>query len=165
QPKVQLMGSGAILREVLAAADMLEQDFGVSSDVWSVTSFTELRREGLEAERWNMLHPEDEPRLSFVERSLARRRGPVVAATDYMRSYADQIRPFVVAGYSVLGTDGYGRSDTRQKLRQFFEVDRGYVCLAALEALVRQGDIDRSRVVEAIHKYGIDPEKPNPALD
>jgi len=115
RPRVQLMGSGAILREVLAAADMLEQDFGVVSDVWSVTSFTELRREGLDVERWNVLHPEEEARLSFVERSLVKRRGPVVAATDYMRSYADQIRPFVRARYSVLGTDGYGRSDVREK--------------------------------------------------
>jgi pyruvate dehydrogenase E1 component len=163
--RVQLLGSGAILREVLAAADMLENDFGVASDVWSVTSFTELRRSGLEVERWNRLHPEEEPRLGFVERSLAKRRGPVVAATDYMRSYADQIRPFVRARYSVLGTDGYGRSDTREKLREFFEVDRRNVCVAALEALASEGAMDRGRVAEAIHKYGIDPEKPSPALD
>jgi pyruvate dehydrogenase E1 component len=165
RPRVQLMGSGAILREVLAAADMLEQDFAVAADVWSATSFTELRREGLEVERWNMLHPEEEPRLSFVERNLAKRSGPVVAATDYMRSYADQIRPLVHARYKVLGTDGYGRSDTREKLRRFFEVDRSYVCLAALKALAEEGAIDQSRVVEAIHKYGIDPERPSPALD
>jgi pyruvate dehydrogenase E1 component len=162
-PRVQLLGSGTILREVLAAAEMLEQDFGVAADVFSVTSFTELRREGLDAERWNRLHPEAEPRLSYVERQLARRKGPVVAASDYMQSYADQIRPFVKAPYRVLGTDGYGRSDTREKLRQHFEVDRSHVCVAALAALADQGEAERARVAEAIRKYGIDPDKPNPA--
>jgi pyruvate dehydrogenase E1 component len=162
-PRVQLLGSGTILREVLAAADMLEQDFGVAADVFSVTSFTELRREGLAAERWNSLHPDDSPRLSYVERQLAKRSGPVVAATDYMRSYADQIRPFVKASYRVLGTDGFGRSDTREKLRRHFEVDRSYVCVAALTSLVEDGAVEGSLVSEAILKYGIDPDKPNPA--
>ncbi len=162
-PRVQLLGSGTVLREVLAAADMLEQDFGVAADVFSVTSFTELRREGLEAERWNMLHPEDEPRLSYVERQLAKREGPVVASSDYMRSFADQIRPFVRARYRVLGADGYGRSDGREKLRRHFEVDRNYVCTAALSVLAEDGLVEESRVTEAIRKYGIDPEKPNPA--
>ncbi len=162
-PRVQLLGSGTVLREVLAAADMLEQDFGVAADVFSVTSFTELRREGLEAERWNMLHPEDEPRLSYVERQLAKREGPVVASSDYMRSFADQIRPFVRARYRVLGADGYGRSDGREKLRRHFEVDRYYVCTAALSVLAEDGLVEESRVTEAIRKYGIDPEKPNPA--
>ncbi len=109
-----------------------------------------------------MLHPDDEPRLSYVDRQLARRAGPVVAATDYMRSYADQIRPFVRAPYRVLGTDGFGRSDTRQKLRRFFEVDRNYLCVAALSALAERGDVERSRISEAIRKYGIETEKPNP---
>ncbi len=162
-PRVQLLGSGTILREVLAAADMLEQDFGVAADVFSVTSFTELRRDGLAAERWNMLHPEEEPRLSYVERQLSRREGPVVAVSDYMRAFADQIRPFVRARYRVLGTDGFGRSDGREKLRHHFEVDRFYVCTAALWALSEDGTVESSRVVEAIRKYGIDPEKPNPA--
>jgi len=162
-PRVQLLGSGTILREVLAAADMLEQDFGVGGDVFSVTSFTELRREGLEAERWNMLHPEEEPKLSYVERQLAKREGPVVAASDYMRSFADQIRPFVPRRYRVLGTDGFGRSDGRAQLRRHFEVDRSYVCVAALSALAEEGAVPRSRVVEAIRKYGVDPEKPSPA--
>jgi pyruvate dehydrogenase E1 component len=162
-PRVQLLGSGTVLREVLAAADMLEQDFGVAADVFSVTSFTELRREGLDVERWNTLHPEDEPRLSTVERQLARREGPVVAASDYMQSFADQIRPFVGARYRVLGTDGYGRSDGREKLRRHFEIDRSYVCTTALSVLAEEGAVERSRVSEAIRKYGIDPEKPNPA--
>ncbi len=162
-PRVQLLGSGTILREVLAAAEMLEQDFGVAADVFSVTSFTELRRDGLDAERWNMLHPDEEPRLSYVERQLARRSGPVVAATDYMCSFADQIRPFIKNRYRVLGTDGFGRSDTREKLRRHFEVDRNYVCTAALFALAEEGAVERSRVSEAMKKYGIDPDKPNPA--
>jgi pyruvate dehydrogenase E1 component len=162
-PHVQMLGSGTILREVLAAADMLEQDFGVAADVFSVTSFTELRREGMDVERWNMLHPEEKPRLSYVERQLAKREGPVVAATDYMRSFADQIRPFVKSRYRVLGTDGFGRSDGREKLRRHFEVDRNYVCTGVLSLLAEEGAVDRSRVTEAIGKYGIDPEKPNPA--
>ncbi|MFP6605813.1 MAG: pyruvate dehydrogenase (acetyl-transferring), homodimeric type, partial [Myxococcota bacterium] len=162
-PRVQLLGSGAILREVLAAAAMLEQDFGVAGDVFSVTSFTELRRDGLEIERWNMLHPDEEPRLCYVERQLARQQGPVVAASDYMRSFADQIRLFVRARYRVLGTDGFGRSDGREKLRRHFEVDRNYVCVAALSALADDGAVERSRVTEAIRKYGVDPEKTSPA--
>jgi pyruvate dehydrogenase E1 component len=162
-PRVQLLGSGTILREVLAAADMLEQDFGVAGDVFSVTSFTELRREGLEAERWNMLHPEEEKRLSHVERQLARREGPVVAASDYMRSFADQIRPFVRGRYRVLGTDGFGRSDGRENLRRHFEVDRNYVCVAALSALADEGHVEPARVAEAIRKYGIDVDKTSPA--
>ena len=163
-PRVQLLGSGTILREVLAAADMLEQDFGVAADVFSVTSFTELRRDGLEAERWNMLHPEEEQQLSHVERQLARQEGPVVAASDYMRAFADQIRPWVRARYRVLGTDGFGRSDGRANLRRHFEVDRSYVCVAALSALAEDGAVERSRVSEAIGKYGVDPEKTSPAL-
>ena len=162
-PRVQLLGSGAILREVLAAAAMLEQDFGVAGDVFSVTSFTELRRDGLETERWNMLHPDEEPRLCYVERQLARQQGPVVAASDYMRSFADQIRLFVRARYRVLGTDGFGLSDGREKLRRHFEVDRNYVCVAALSALADDGAVERSRVTEAIRKYGVDPEKTSPA--
>jgi pyruvate dehydrogenase E1 component len=160
--RVQLLGAGSILREVLAAADLLLDDFGVRADIWSVTSFNELRREGLEADRWNGLHPESERRLSYVERCLAKRAGPVVANSDYMRAVADQIRAFVPGRYSVLGTDGFGRSDTRRKLRQFFEVDRYYTCVAALSALSEDGLVDRSLVAEAISKYGLDPEKPDP---
>ncbi len=161
-PRVQLMGSGAILREVLAAAEMLEQDFGVVADVWSVTSFTELARDGQDCERVNALNPEAPPELCYVERQIARREGPCVAATDYVRAYAEQIRPFVKRSYRVLGTDGFGRSDTRERLRQFFEVDRAWVCVAALNALADDGRLGRDRVAEAIGKYGLDPHKPSP---
>jgi pyruvate dehydrogenase E1 component len=144
-PRVQLLGSGAILREVLAAADLLEQDFEVAADVWSVTSFTELRRDGLEVERWNRLHPAASPREAYVESTLRGRGGPFVAASDYMRAFADQIRPFVPGRYTALGTDGFGRSDYRVKLRSFFEVDRHHVAVAALKALADEGTRAASR--------------------
>jgi pyruvate dehydrogenase E1 component len=160
--KVQLMGSGTILREVIAAAELLEKDFGVSSDIWSVTSFTELRREGLDCERWNMLHPETKARVSYVEQCMADRSGPVIAATDYMRSFADQIRGFLPKHFKVLGTDGFGRSDTRKNLRHFFEVNRHYVAIAALKALADEGTISASEVSKAIKLYNINPDKPNP---
>jgi pyruvate dehydrogenase E1 component len=161
-PKVQLMGSGTILNEVLAGADLLAEDFGVQSDVWSCTSFTELRREGMDVERWNLLHPTEEPRTSWVASSLEGHDGPVVASTDYMRTFADGIRPFVDRRYVVLGTDGYGRSDYRRKLRRFFEVDRHYVAVAALKALADDGVIEQAKVAEAIEKYGIDVDHPAP---
>jgi pyruvate dehydrogenase E1 component len=161
---VQLLGSGTILREVIAAADLLAADFGVAADVWSVPSFTELRRDGLAAERWNMLHPTEPPRRSFVEACLAERAGPVVAATDYVRAFPDQIRAFVPRRYRVLGTDGFGRSDYRRRLRSFFEVDRHWVALAALDALATDGTVARSVPAEAITRYGIDPDKPNPVV-
>jgi pyruvate dehydrogenase E1 component len=162
-PRVQLLGSGTILREVLAAADLLAQDFGVAADVWSATSMNLLRRDGIDAERWSMLHPEAPRRPSFVETCLFGRPGPVVAATDYMRLYADQIRPFLPGKhYVVLGTDGFGRSDTRKQLRHFFEVDRRYVAVAALKALADTGELPAGKVSEAIAKYAIDPGKPNP---
>jgi pyruvate dehydrogenase E1 component len=163
RPRVQLLGSGTILREVIAAADLLADDFGVDADVWSAPSFTELRREGLDAERWSMLHPTEPPRQSYVATCLADRQGPVIAATDYVKSYADQIRPFVPGTYKVLGTDGYGRSDYRRKLRRFFEVDRYHVALAALQALGQEGTVPLEKAAEAITKYGIDPDKPDPA--
>jgi len=159
---IQLLGSGAILREVLGAADLLESDFNISSDVWSVTSFNELRREGLDVERWNRLHPESEPRSNYVAECLDRDRGPVIAATDYMKIYAEQIRHYVPTDYHVLGTDGFGRSDSRSRLRYFFEVNKGYVAVAALSALADRDAIPRSWVTDAMKKYGIDPEKPNP---
>jgi pyruvate dehydrogenase E1 component len=162
-PRVQLLGSGTILREVIAAADLLAQDFGVLTDVWSAPSFTELRREGLDVERWNMLHPTEPPRQSYVEACLAGRSGPVVAATDYMKAFADGIRPFVPRRYRTLGTDGFGRSDYRRRLRHFFEVDRSFVTVAALKALVDEGTLPTSVVAEAIGKYGIDSDKPSPA--
>ena len=162
-PRVQLLGSGTILREVAAGAELLRNDFGVSADVWSAPSFTELRREGIETERWNMLHPTSKQRRSYVDECLADRPGPVVAASDYIRTFADQIRPYVPRRYRVLGTDGFGRSDYRERLRSFFEVDRYYVALAALKSLADDEQIPLSRVADAIKKYDIDPEKPNPA--
>jgi len=163
QPRVQLLGSGTILREVIAGAEQLEKDFGVVADIWSVTSFNQLRRDGLETQRWNMLHPEAQPRRSYVEQCLVDRPGPVVAATDYMKIYADQIRAFVpTPHYAVLGTDGFGRSDTRRQLRRFFEVDRNYVTVAALKVLADQEVLPQSKVAEAITKYGVDPDKPIP---
>jgi pyruvate dehydrogenase E1 component len=161
--RVQLLGAGTILREVEAAAELLAQDFDVGADVWSVTSFNELRREGIDAERWNMLHPDQERRVTFVESQLAATSGPIIAATDYMRAYADQIRPYCPRRYAVLGTDGYGRSDLRSQLRKFFEVNRYYVAVAALKALADEGEIPAATVAQAIAKYRIDPDKPNPA--
>ena len=158
----RLLGSGAILREVEAAAELLAKDFGVTSEIWSVTSFTELRRDGLDAERWNMLHPEATPRLSYVEQCLGKGQGPVIAATDYMKAIGDGIRPYVPAHYKVLGTDGFGRSDYRRKLRSFFEVDRYHVAVAALKALADDQRLPAKRVSEAIAKYQIDPERPSP---
>jgi len=161
--KVQLLGSGTIFREVIAAAELLDKDFGVDADIWSVTSFNELRREGLDVERWNMLHPGKPRKASIVEKSLQDHKGPIIAATDYMKIYADQIRPFLSDRiYTVLGTDGYGRSDTREKLRKHFEVNRYYIAVAALKSLVDDKQIPASKVAEAIKKYKIDPEKPNP---
>jgi pyruvate dehydrogenase E1 component len=161
-PRVQLLGSGTILREVLAGAELLATDFGVAADVWSVTSFNELRRDGLDAQRWNLLHPALKARVPYVAQCLATREGPVVAATDYIKTHADQIRAFVDRRYYVLGTDGFGRSDYRRKLRAFFEVDRHWVVLSALKGLADEGTIPRSSVSEAIKRYGIDPSKPNP---
>jgi len=164
-PRVQLLGSGTILREVIAASDLLERDWGVAGDVWSVTSFTELRRDGIDCERWNLLHPADKkPKKAYVTEKLERTAGPIVASTDYMRLFADQIRPYLPKGraYHVLGTDGFGRSDTREKLREFFEVDRRFVTIAALRALAEEGALPMTKVAEAIKKYGIDPNKPNP---
>jgi pyruvate dehydrogenase E1 component len=162
KPRVQLLGSGTILREVMAAADLLESDFGVLADVWSVTSFTELRRDGLDVERWNMLHPTDKPRQSYVAQCLGRRGGPVVASTDYIKAYPDQVRQWVPGSYRVLGTDGYGRSDFRRALRSFFEVDRRYVAVAALKSLADEGAIDAAVVQNAIERYEINPEAPLP---
>ena len=160
--KVQLLGSGTILNEVIAAAEMLADDFGVAADIWSVTSFTELRREGLDCTRWNRLHPEEKPRISYVEQCLPDREGPFIVSTDYMKLQADQIREFVPGNYNVLGTDGFGRSDGRKQLRKFFEVDRYHVVIAALESLHQEGLIPAKKISEAIKKYKIDQDKPNP---
>lgn len=163
-PQVQLLGSGSILREVIAASELLEKDFGIHSNVWSATSLTELRREGMAAERWNMLHPEDQPRIPYVQQCLEKHAGPIIVTTDYMKIVGDQIRPFIHnTRFVSLGTDGFGRSDTRESLRTFFEVDRHFVVLAALKALADDGVIARSKVSEAITLYNIDKEKVDPA--
>jgi pyruvate dehydrogenase E1 component len=162
--KAQLLGSGTILREVMAAAELLEKDWGVAADVWSVTSFTELRREGLDCERHNLLHPTEKQQVAYVTECLAATEGPIVASTDYMKAFADQIRPFIPEGrpYKVLGTDGFGRSDFRSKLREHFEVDRHFVVLSTLRALADQGLVPVEKLSEAISKYGINPNKANP---
>ncbi|MBT8083638.1 MAG: pyruvate dehydrogenase (acetyl-transferring), homodimeric type [Woeseia sp.] len=162
QVRPQLLGSGTILREVIAAAELLEKDFGIPSDVWSVTSFNELRRDALAAERWNQLHPEHPPKKSYLESKLSGRNGPYIAATDYMKVVPDQIQRWVPGTFVTLGTDGYGRSDDRKALRQFFEVDKRYIAVTALKALADDGALDQKTVSAAIEKYGIDPEKPDP---
>jgi pyruvate dehydrogenase E1 component len=160
--RVQLLGSGTILREVEAAAELLANDWGIGADIWSVTSFNELRREALLLEREAFLNPDAEANKPHVTKCLEGRDGPVIASTDYMKLYADQVRAWVPSDYTVLGTDGFGRSDTREKLRYFFEVDRYFVTVAALRALADRGEIDRKQVGEALKKYGIDANKPNP---
>ncbi|MBT3752492.1 MAG: pyruvate dehydrogenase (acetyl-transferring), homodimeric type [Thiotrichales bacterium] len=160
--QAQLLGSGAILREVEKAAVMLLADWGVSSDIWSVTSFNELARDGADVARWNRLHPTAEPRSSYVAQVMKSAEGPVIAATDYIKMYAEQVRDLVPGRYETLGTDGFGRSDTREKLRDFFEVDRNHITVAALKALADDGVVDQSIVAEAIVKYGVDTERDNP---
>jgi pyruvate dehydrogenase E1 component len=160
--RVTLFGSGTILREVLAAADLLEKNYGVPADVYSVTSFSELRRNALATERWNMLHPAETRKQNYVQQALGEASGPFIAATDYMKTVADQIRQWVPGPYTVLGTDGFGRSDSRAELRRFFEVDRHYVVVAALRALSEEGKIDTQTVNKAMQAFGIDPEKSNP---
>ena len=164
QPRVNLLGSGTILRESMAAKKLLENDWGVSADVWSCPSFNELARDGQDAERWNLLHPTETPRVPFVAQQLAGHAGPVIASTDYMKNYADQIRAFMPKGrtYKVLGTDGFGRSDFRYKLREHFEVNRHYIVVAALKALADEGTLPAAKVAEAIAKYGIKADKINP---
>ena len=161
-PRVQLFGCGTILREVIAAAELLKEDFKVSADLWSVTSFNELRREGMSTERWNLLHPTQPRRMSHIETCLAGRAGPVIASSDYMRAFADQVRAYLPRRYITLGTDGFGRSDYRVQLRRFFEVNRYYVAVAALKALADEGQIKAEQVEEAIKKYGLDTERPDP---
>jgi pyruvate dehydrogenase E1 component len=160
--RVQLFGCGTILREVMAAAELLKDDWKVNADIWSVTSFNELRRDGMSVERWNLLHPGASPRKPYIEASLEGHAGPVVAATDYMRNFAEQVRAHVGRRYVVLGTDGFGRSDYRVNLRRFFEVNRHYVTVAALKALADEGEVPAAKVAEAIKRYGLDTERPDP---
>jgi pyruvate dehydrogenase E1 component len=163
-PRVNLLGSGTILRESMEARKLLAVDWGVAANVFSCPSFNELARDGQDCERWNLLHPTETPRVSFVEQQLAGHAGPVVASTDYMKNYADQIRAFIPKGrsYKVLGTDGFGRSDFRNKLREHFEVNRHYIVVAALKTLADEGALPAAKVAEAIRKYGIDADKLNP---
>jgi pyruvate dehydrogenase E1 component len=163
--RVQLLGCGVILREVLAAADLLKSDWNVAADVWSVPSFTELRRDGMDCDRWNLLHPGEKPKVPFVTQQLEKHPGPVVASTDYMKIFSDQIRAFIPKGraYVTLGTDGFGRSDFRAKLREHFEVNRHFVVLAALKTLAEEGKVPAAKVGEAIKRYALNPEKTNPA--
>ena len=162
--RIQLMGSGTILREVIAASSLLLSDWGIAADVWSAPSFTLLARDGQDVERWNMLHPTATARVPYITECLNETAGPIVVATDYMRTFAEQVRAFVPKGrsYKVLGTDGFGRSDSRAKLREFFEVNRYFVVIAALKTLADEGAISAAVVAQAIAKYGIDAEKPNP---
>jgi pyruvate dehydrogenase E1 component len=163
-PRVNLLGSGTILRESIAAKQLLKDDWGVSANVWSCPSFNELARDGQDAERWNLLHPTEKPRVPFVAQQLDKHTGPVIASTDYMKAYADQIRAFIPKGrtYKVLGTDGFGRSDFRSRLREHFEVNRHYIVVAALKALSEEGTVPAAKVAEAIQKYGINADKINP---
>lgn len=160
--RVQLLGSGTILQEVIEAAEMLSSDWGVAADVWSVTSANELRREGLDCERWNMLNPESTPKVPYLTQVLSDSEGPFIAATDYMKVYSDQLRPYIPGHFIALGTDGFGRSDTRENLRRFFEVSRHFIVVAALKALVEQGAIKASVVGDALKKYGVKQDKPDP---
>jgi len=162
--RVQLLSSGSILREAIAAADLLSADFKVEADIWSCTSFNQLKRDGDDVSRWNMLHPDKKPKMSHVEKCLLDTDGPVVAATDYVKLFADQIRAYVPRSYSVLGTDGFGRSDSRQALRKHFEVDRYYIAVASLNALMKDGSVSFKTVNGAIKKYKIDPNKNDPLM-
>ena len=160
--RVRLLGSGSILREVLAAAQLLAEDHQVSAETWSVTSFTELRRDGMRVERWNRSHPTATPRQCWITQCLEDSDEPVIAATDYMQIYADQVRAYVSARYVVLGTDGFGRSDTREELRRYFEVDRHYIVITALKALADEGRLPQAEVEQAMRRYSIEPGKPDP---
>jgi pyruvate dehydrogenase E1 component len=163
-PSVNLLGSGTILREAQAARELLAKDWGVSANVWSCPSFNELARDGQDCERWNLLHPTDKPRVPFVTQQLEPHAGPVVASTDYMKNYAEQIRAFVPKDrcYRVLGTDGFGRSDFRSRLREHFEVNRHYITVAALKSLADEGKVPAAKVAEAIKKYKLDVDRVNP---
>jgi pyruvate dehydrogenase E1 component len=156
--RVQLLGSGTILREALAAADLLEKDWHVACDVWSVTSFTELRRSGLDADRWNRLHPTEKPQQSWIEQCLDSTSGPVIAATDYVRAVPDMIRAWIPRRFDTLGTDGFGRSDTRAALRRFFEIDSKSIAFAALSALTREGDVNKMVTSQFMSRYAYEPQ-------
>ena len=159
---VQLFGSGSILNETIKAAEILSKDFGIDSDVWSITSYSEIQRDGAEILRWNQLHPDKKPKDTYIQKCLKGRSGPVIAASDYIRSHVDQIRPYINSSFYTLGTDGYGRSDTRKELRKFFEVNKESIIVNTLSALSHEQKIASKVVNDAIKKYKIDPEKPYP---
>jgi pyruvate dehydrogenase E1 component len=161
-PTIRLLGSGPLMGETLAAADLLKRDWNIDPGIWNVTSFSELRREAEETERWNLIHPESKQRQSHLEKCLSKHRVPTVAVSDYVKMLSEQIGPYVPGPYYALGTDGFGRSDTRENLRHFFEIDRYYITLAAIRALAIEGKVDISKAEKAIEKYNIDPEKPSP---
>ena len=161
-PKVQLMGSGVILREVIEAANILEKDFNVAADIFSVTSFTELRRNALAVERWNRINPDKKEKISIIQTVIQDEDSPIIASTDYMKSFPEQISRFLKNAFIALGTDGYGRSDSREALRSFFEVDRYHIVIAAIKSLVDKKQIDKDILVKAIKKFKIDGQKPNP---
>jgi pyruvate dehydrogenase E1 component len=164
QPVVNLLGSGTILRESMAAKELLENDWGVAAKVWSCPSFNEMARDGQNCERFNLLHPTETPQVPFIAQQLEKHAGPVIASTDYMKNYCEQVRPFLPKGrsFKVLGTDGFGRSDFRSKLREHFEVNRHYIVIAALKSLADEGTVPAAKVAEAIKKYGVNPDKINP---
>ena len=160
--KVQLLGSGTILREVIEAAEILSEEYGIDSDIWSVTSFNELRKNGMETERWNLLNPNEKKKKSYVEKCLEKRDGPVIAVSDYVRSFSDQIRPYTGKPFYSLGTDGFGRSDTRNNLRKFFEVDKEHIVAYTLSALAKEQLMGSDNAEKAIKKYKIDKNKAFP---
>jgi len=161
-PVIRLLGSGSLINETLKGADLLKQDWGINAGVWNVTSFSELRREAEETERWNLIHPDKRQKKSHLEKSLSKNKVPTVAVSDYVKMVAEQIGSYVPGDYYALGTDGFGRSDTRENLRHFFEVDRYYIVLTAIRALVNAGAVDAAMSKKVIKKYGIDPNKPSP---
>ena len=161
-PVIRLLGSGPLMGETLAAAKLLKQDWNIEPGVWNVTSFSELRREAEESERWNLIHPDKRQKKPHLEKSLSKHKVPTVAVSDYVKMVAEQISPYVPGDYYALGTDGFGRSDTRENLRHFFEVDRYYIVLTAIRALVNTGSVDPALSEKVMKKYGIDPNKPSP---
>ena len=161
-PRVRLLGSGPLMREVLEAEKLLKKDWGIEAGIWNVTSFSELRRDAEETERWNLLHSDKTPKKSHLEKCLSKNNVPTVAVSDYVKMVSEQIGPYVPGNFYALGTDGFGRSDTRENLRRFFEVDRYYIVLTALKALALEGNIETSIIQSAMKKYDLDPEKPSP---
>mgnify|MGYP002015051501 FL=1 len=161
-PKIRLLGSGPLMREALAAAELLKNDWDIEPGIWNVTSFSELRRDAEEVERWNLVHPNENPKRSHLEESLSKNSVPTVAVSDYVKMVSEQIGPYVPGPYYCLGTDGFGRSDTREELRSFFEVDRYYIVLTAIKALATKGDVEMKMVEEVMKKYKLDPDKPSP---